>query len=80
MSNRIRRADDVVSFDGVIDTNADFTTETSRTGHTLDIVALCYRIVKKDGSMSGARACAASFRASRAARADKGRKRVPSTR
>ena len=41
MSNRIRRADDVVSFDGVIDTNADFTTETSRTGHTLDIVALC---------------------------------------
>jgi hypothetical protein len=34
----------------------------ARTGNTLAILSGSYRVVKKDGSLSGARACAASMR------------------
>ena len=33
-----------------------------KTGNTLAILSASYRVVKKDGSLSGARACAASMR------------------
>ncbi|MDB5487679.1 MAG: hypothetical protein JWQ58_1394 [Reyranella sp.] len=61
MSDRIQRADERVSPAVVIDTKADDGVAAGRGGHTLAIIESCHRIVKKDGSLSGARSCAASF-------------------
>jgi hypothetical protein len=63
MSDRNQRADERVSPAVMIDTKAHDSPESARGGHTLAIIESCHRIVKKDGSLSGARACAASFRA-----------------
>lgn len=63
MSDRNQRADERVSPAVMINTKADDGSDTARGGHTRAIIESCHRIVKEDGSLSGARACAASFRA-----------------
>lgn len=62
MSDRIRHA----AIQSPLDTFAAAKKDTPREAdgaNTLAIVSSCYRIVRKDGSVSGARACAASLHA-----------------
>jgi hypothetical protein len=60
MSNRSRDAGVRVVLDDIVYTVAQ---QQPQTAHTLAIVASINRLVKRDGSLSGGRACLASVRA-----------------
>jgi hypothetical protein len=65
MSDRIRHAAIYGPLDDFIAVEKDTPHEAREAdgANTLAIVSSCHRIVRKDGSLSGARACAACLRA-----------------
>ena len=63
MSDRTRHTDDLALLGGTADMTPHGDTGLANSGNALALIEACHRVVKKDGSMAGARACAASFRA-----------------